>query len=96
VPTSFAWNRPISRLNSVALKYLIQNRKTREYFQQGRWTLDLRNAQEYSDVGTAMTECLRHDLRDIEFVLRFGGDPGRHYSLQLPLPQQFMPARAAL
>ncbi len=80
----------------MALKYLIQNPKTREYFHQGRWTLDLRWAEEYSDVAKAITDCLRHNLRDVELVLRFGWEPGRHYSLQLSLPQQFGFARATV
>ncbi len=72
----------------AALKYLIQNRKTREYFHQGQWTLDSRRAQEYMDVGQAMIACWRHELDDVELVLCFGWELGRNYSLQLSLPAQ--------
>jgi len=70
------------------LKYLIQNRKTREYFHQGQWTLDSRRAQEYTDVRQAMIACWRHELDDVEMVLHFGWEIGRTYSLQLSLPAQ--------
>jgi hypothetical protein len=76
------------------LKYLIQNRKTREYFHQGKWTLDSRRAQEYPNVGQAMIACMRHHLDDVDLVLHFGWEIGRNYSLQLPLPAQLGTVRA--
>jgi hypothetical protein len=77
------------------LKYLIQSRRTREYFQHGHWTLDSRRAQEYPDVGQAMIACWRHGLDDVELVLRFGWEIGRTYSLQLSLPAQPASLRAS-
>lgn len=83
-----------SGLNTVALNYLIRNRQTKEYFQRGSWTLDLGWAAEYSNVRQAITECLQHELRDVELVLQFGLEAGRPFSLQLSLPQQFELGRA--
>jgi len=70
--------------------YLIQNKKTREYFHQGRWTVDTCWAEEFSDVARALTACLRHKLRDVELVLQFGGEAGKGFSLHLTLPDQLM------
>lgn len=78
----------------ATLKYLIQNRKTGEYFYHGQWTLDPRWAQEYPDVGKAMIACMRHRLDEVDLVLRFGWEIGRNYSLQLPLPAQLGAVRA--
>lgn len=68
------------------LKYLIQNRKTREYFQHGYWTLELRRAQEFSDVTQAMMACLRHNLDEVDLVFYFGRELGLDCALQLSLP----------
>jgi hypothetical protein len=70
------------------LTYLIQNKKTREYFHQGRWTGETCWAEEFSDVARALTACLRHELRDVELVLRFGAETGKGFSLHLSLPEQ--------
>lgn len=78
------------------MKYLIQSRKTREFFCHGKWTLDLRWAQEYENVGQAMIACSRHNLDDVDLVLHFGREIGRNYSLQLPLPAQTGVVRASL
>jgi hypothetical protein len=72
------------------LTYLIQNKKTREYFQQGGWTQDSGWAEEFSDIGKAMLACLSHELREVELVLRFGAEVGRNYSLQLSLPESLV------
>jgi hypothetical protein len=69
------------------LTYLIQSKKSGQYFQQGGWTQESRWAQAYSDIAKAMTACLRHELHDVELVLCFGSEAGRNYSLQLSLPE---------
>jgi len=78
------------------LTYLIQNKKTREYFQDGRWTLDSGWADQYSDIAKAMIACLRNDLHDVDLVLRFGLEGGRKYSLQLSLPEPLGCASVAI
>jgi hypothetical protein len=70
------------------LTYLIQRTKTREYFLQGRWTLDSGWAQQFANLAQAIGACLEHELRDVELVLQFGFEVGRLCSLHLTLPQQ--------
>ena len=72
----------------VALTYLIQNAKTREFFQHGSWTLDSKWAEEFPDSIKALYACWRHQLRDVELVLQFGFDFGRPYRLHLTLPKR--------
>jgi len=70
------------------LTYLIQSTKTRQYFLQGRWTLDSGWAEQFADLTQAIGTCLEHELRDVELVLQFGLEVGRLCSLHLTLPQK--------
>jgi len=70
------------------LNYLIQSTKTREYFLQGRWTLESGWAQEFADLAQAIGVCLEHELRDVELILQFGFEVGRLCRLPLTVPQQ--------
>jgi hypothetical protein len=91
----YIWLGKSSRdFNSGALTYLIQHSKTREYFHDGDWTLDSHWAEEFSDLAKAITACLRHELRDVELVLRFGLEFGRSHSLQLAMPEGLLAAVA--
>jgi hypothetical protein len=74
------------------LTYLIQSTKTREYFLNGRWTLDSGWAEEFANLAQAITTCLEHELRDVELILQFGFEVGRLWSLHLTLPKQLMVA----
>jgi hypothetical protein len=79
-----------SGFNGPALTYLIQNAKTREFFHQGKWTLDAKWAEEFPDCIKALAACLRHELSDVVLVLQFGLVAGRHCHLQLALPEQLL------
>ena len=92
---NFSLELAVATFEWTTLKYLIQNRKTREYFHQGQWTLDSRWAQEYPNVGQAMIACLRHQLDDVELELHFGWEARRSYSLQLSLAAQLGAIRAS-
>jgi hypothetical protein len=77
-----------------ALTYLIQNAKTREFFQDGSWTLDSRWAEEFPNCLKALAACWRHGLQDVELVLQFGFEIGQHYRLQLALSPRTLWAEA--
>ena len=69
------------------MTYLIQKAKTSEFFHNGTWTLNSSWAEEFPDLVRALSACVRHELYDVELVLQFGFEVGRHYTMRLPLPE---------
>ncbi len=54
--------------NSV--RRLLRHKISQEYFRDGRWLNDPREATSYPDVLLAAQACIRYGLEDVEMVLR--------------------------
>ncbi len=54
------------------IKRLLRRRDSREYFQDGGWTVNPEQAQTFRDVVEAAEVCARYGLTDVELALRFG------------------------
>jgi len=57
------------------MRRLLKSVITHEYFGQGYWTADPRQAQDFPDAGKAIDTCLKHHLSDVELVLQLNDEP---------------------
>ncbi len=52
-------------------KRLVRHRRSRAYFQNGRWTEDADAATNFASIEEVAQACVEHKLEDVELVLRF-------------------------
>ncbi len=50
---------------------LLRHRRSRAYFEDGRWTEDAETATNFPDIGQVAEACLKYQLSDVELVMRF-------------------------
>jgi len=58
------------------IKRLLRHKASHEYFKEGGWTTDPRDADCFSDVVEAARICARYGLSDVELALRY--EAGAH------------------
>jgi hypothetical protein len=54
-----------------AIKRFLRHRASREYFKEGGWTADAREADTFADVVEVAEVCTRYGLRDVELAVRY-------------------------
>jgi len=57
--------------NGQNIKRVLRRKNSKEYFKDGGWTRNPKEANGFSDVVEAAEICARYDLRDVELALRF-------------------------
>jgi hypothetical protein len=67
------------------MRRLVKSLATQEYFTQGRWTREVRDAQHFSDSGTAIETCLKYHLTNVELVLQLDAEPHEAFDTHLKL-----------
>jgi hypothetical protein len=50
---------------------LVRHRRSRAYFQDGRWTENPEAATNFPNIEEVVQACLKHRLSDVELVMRF-------------------------
>jgi len=68
-----------------AVRRIIQNVRSREYFRSGQWTADPEQAQQFSDSGKVIDTCLKYHLREVELVLQLEGEPAGAFETRVRL-----------
>src|SRR5215469_9465998 len=70
---------PSSHSNEIKriVQRLITSQETGEFFNRGKWTSDVKEAQEFPDSASAMAACLKYKLKGVELVFRF--DSAGHF-----------------
>jgi hypothetical protein len=69
-----------------ALRRVIRNIKTGEYFQAGAWTNDALAAQDFPDTRELLATCARYQLKDIELVVQAGYETAGSCDIPVPWP----------
>ena len=64
------------------MQRLITSKETGEFFNRGKWTADVKQAQAFPDPASAMAACSKYKLKGVELVFRF--DSLGHF-LSIPL-----------
>jgi hypothetical protein len=67
------------------MRRILKSLTTHEYFVQGQWTREAREAQHFTDAGTAIETCLRYRLTDVELVLQLNTEPHEAFDTHLRL-----------
>ncbi len=68
-----------------ALRRVIRNIKTQEFFQAGTWTADASSAQDFPDTRELLATCARYQLKDVELIVQTDFEPPG-FEICLPLP----------
>ena len=50
---------------------LLRHRRSRAYFENGRWTENAEAATNFADLRQVVDACLKYQLSDVELVMRF-------------------------
>jgi hypothetical protein len=70
------------------MKRVIKSRTTGLYLREdGAWTTESAEAQDFLDVRSAIEAQQRYSLRDCELMLQMGPEPSAEYDIALPLSQ---------
>jgi hypothetical protein len=70
----------------LALKRVIRNRATRAFLaEDGTWTKDLGQAQEFPNMEALVQEAQRRALKDVELMLVMGETLSKDYDIVMPL-----------
>jgi hypothetical protein len=56
--------------NGPAIKRVLRNKRSREYFKDGGWTADPKEARCFSDAVEVVETCCRYQLNDVELALQ--------------------------
>jgi len=51
--------------------HLVRHRRSRAYFQNGRWTESTEAATNFPNIQEVVQACLKYQLTDVELVMRF-------------------------
>ena len=57
--------------NGQNIKRVLRRKNSKEYFKDGGWTRNPKEANGFSDVVEAAQICTRYGLNDVELALRF-------------------------
>ena len=57
--------------NGEAIKRVLRHKKSQEYFKDGGWTDNAKEADGFSDAVEVAETCARYGLCDVELALRF-------------------------
>lgn len=52
---------------------LVRHRRSRAYFENGRWTENAERATNFPNLEEVAQVCLKYQLTDVELVMRFEG-----------------------
>lgn len=67
------------------MKHLIQNKETKQYFANGKWTSDFAQAQNFGTPLTAISFSIQNNLRNVDMVLMVGSQPCAARDIRLAL-----------
>ncbi len=65
-----------SALQDRTIKRFLRHRQSREYFKNGGWTADPKEADTFGDVVEAAEICAQYNLSDVELALRYEAGAG--------------------
>ncbi len=61
----------VASLDTTTPKRVLRHRPSRRYFKNGQWTRHLEEATDFHDIREVVETCMRHELREMDLVLRF-------------------------
>jgi hypothetical protein len=67
------------------MRHLIQHKTTKEYLADGKWTPEVREAQNFANSLSAISLTLRQHLKDVELVLMMGSEPSAQNDVHVPI-----------
>jgi len=75
----------ITYQNENTVRKLIRHKPTKAFFRKGKWVEDLRQAQEFPDVGAVLQAQAQYHLKDVELYYVSGDAIDAAFDVVVPL-----------